>query len=96
MNELEAEIKKLGYEIRLLNEGEVTCVVTIPKWDIEETTTIWEDDENNYHIATADQPGWDEFSRRRIGHLKKLSKTFINLWRKNYENKEESNERVCG
>lgn len=60
MANLKEEIQKLGYKIRLINEGEITCVVTIPKYDIEETTTIWED-ENNYHIATADQPGWDEY-----------------------------------
>lgn len=45
--------------------------MTIPKWDIEETTLIWEDDENNYHIATIDQPGWDEYFPKEDWALEK-------------------------
>lgn len=31
MANLKEEIQKLGYKIRLIDEGEITCVVTIPK-----------------------------------------------------------------
>lgn len=96
MNELEAEIKKLGYEIRLLNEGEVTCVVTIPKGILRKQPPFGRMTKITITLQLQINPDGMNFSRRRIGHLKKLSKTFINLWRKNYENKEESNERVCG
>lgn len=58
---LKQEIEKLGYEILLEDKDfGFTIVVTIPKWEIEETTIVSED-EDNWYIAPGDQPGEEEF-----------------------------------